>query len=197
MRPTRNSSDPLAPRNVADDIVDRLRTGRFRDLRYLRSRLASPEDAEDALQDASLSLIQHQHALATTDKLDAWIGVSLRHTVIDRYRRAATRRRLVEALAAQPTDSPEPDDDATITAAACLVGTLPRLKPEYALLLRQVYLEGVPLKTIAERQQLTTNNAAVRLHRARSALRQTVQHQCRTCPLEDCSTRQRGGGGEH
>lgn len=194
MRPTSNSPAGGALRNVTDDIAHRLHAGRSRHLRYLRSRLASSEDAEDALQDASLNLIQHHHSLATIDKLDAWIGVSLRHTVVDRYRRAAARRRLTEALVAQPTDSSEPDDDETLTAEVCLVATLPNLKTEYAMMLRQVYLEGVALKKIAEREQLTANNAAVRLHRARSALRQTMRHQCKTCPLDDCWARQHGGG---
>ena len=96
---------------------------------------------------------------------------------------------------AQPRESTEPnepnDDDETLSAAACLKETLTKLKPEYGTLLRQVYLEEISIKEVAKSEQLTSNNAAVRIHRARSALRQAMRHQCKTCAVEDCWARHR------
>jgi DNA-directed RNA polymerase specialized sigma24 family protein len=86
-------------------------------LRYPRRRLSFLEDAEDALQDATLEFIQHADALATIRKSDACTGVSLRQTMIDRYRPAATQRCLTEALVAQSHESSELGDHETLAAA--------------------------------------------------------------------------------
>lgn len=181
------------PTDVIEALARRLQTERSRHLRYLRSRLPSVSDAEDALQDAALKLIRRATAFALVEKPDAWVATSLRHTVIDRYRRAGAQSRLTEALAAEPPESPNSAEDETRTAAECMTATLPRLKAAYGALLRKVYLEGTPLKDVAQLEQLTANNAAVRLHRARGALREALQRQCKTCARDDCWARDRFG----
>lgn len=173
------------------ELASRLIAGRARHLRYLRSRLPCLEDAEDALQDATVKLMRHADVFTRAKCPDAWVGVALRNTVIDRYRRAAAQRRLTESLAIEPAESTESDEEDTLTPIACLKATLLTLKPEYRSLLQQVYLGGVSLNDVARNEQLTANNVAVRLHRARNALREKIQRQCRTCPVEDCWTRQR------
>jgi len=187
----------------SDELAHQLSADRARHLRYLRSRLPSFEEAEDALQDATLKLMRHADIFIRTENPEAWVGVALRNTVIDRYRRAAARRRLAESLSIEPAQSTESDEEDTLTPIACLKATLPSLKYEYRSLLQQVYLGDVTINDVARREQLTANNVAVRLHRARNALRQKMQHQCQTCPLEDCWARQRsmavagGSAGAH
>ena len=177
------------PTDAVTALARRLQTERTRHLRYLRSRLPSLSDAEDALQDAALKLIRRATALALVEKPDAWVATSLRHTVIDRYRRAGAQRRLTDALAVVPPEFPDPTEDETRTAAECVTATLPKLKAAYGALLQKVYLEETPLKDVAQLERLTANNAAVRLHRARGALRETLHRQCKTCARDDCWAR--------
>ncbi len=179
-RPSRSSSGDLLRRLIAD---------RASHLRYLRSRLPTWEDAEDALQDATLKLIKHTDSYAKAESPAAWIQAALRNIVIDRYRRAATQKRLIESLLVEPTLSAEPDQHETLTPMACLTAQMPSIKHEYRRLLQQVYFRGIPINDVAQREQLTANNVRVRLHRARNALRQKMQHQCQTCPLQDCWAR--------
>jgi hypothetical protein len=58
---------------------------------------------------------------------------------------------------------------------------LPNLKAEYAEVLRRVDLEETPLPRVATDLAITTNNATVRLHRARQALRRQLERSCGTC----------------
>lgn len=169
----------------------RLDADRGRHLRYLRSRLPSPEDAEDALQDATLKFLQNAETLAAAEKPEAWVGVSLRRMVVDRYRRAAAQRRMASAFAAEPREPSEADDDETVTPIKCLTRQLGGLRPEYAEVLRAVYLEEGSLKDVGARLGLTANNTAVRVHRARQALRDVMTARCRECPLVDCWGRER------
>jgi len=60
------------------------------------------------------------------------------------------------------------------------------LKPEYAVALRRVEVDGATLRAFAEEQGITPNNAGVRLHRARLALRRQVAKSCGTCATHGC-----------
>jgi RNA polymerase sigma-70 factor (ECF subfamily) len=178
----------------ANTVAVRVNADRPQMLRFLRGRLPSPEDAEDALQDATLKFLQNANALSAAQRPAAWVSVSLGRVVIDRYRRAASRRRMTDALAVEPGPSGSGDDEDTLTPAECVKSMLPALKPAYAAVIQWVYLDERTLKEVAARLDLTPNNAAVRLHRARAALRETMSHKFQACPLSDCWARQHAAG---
>lgn len=161
-------------------VEQRLARDRSRHLRYLVARLRSREDAEDVLQDFTLKALQGAPRVRG-DKIDAWLNVSLRNALFDRYRRDGARRRLAEAAAAEPAASDEPDDVEDVSIQ-CLSACIAQLKPTYATILRHADLEEAPLKTVAEQCGLTANNAAVRLHRARETLRRVMHARCVACP---------------
>ena len=60
------------------------------------------------------------------------------------------------------------------------------MKPEYRDALRIVDLDDGPLSELAAASGITAENAAVRVHRARKALRQQVQKACGTCADHGC-----------
>ena len=63
---------------------------------------------------------------------------------------------------------------------------LPKLKPEYAEIIERVDLREEPLAGVAGALGITPNNAAVRLHRARSGLRKQLERSCGTCATHGC-----------
>ena len=184
------STDRWAGRN-AEAVASRMQADRSRHLRYLRSRLPTVEDAEDALQDATIKFLQRGEALVSVEHPDAWVGVSLRRIVVDRYRRAAAQRRLADAIAVEPVEAASDEEDELIAPAECVKAAVESLQSDYAAILRQVYLEETSLKDVAARLDVTANNAAVRLHRARRAMRETMRRRCQACPLADCWARER------
>lgn len=72
------------------------------------------------------------------------------------------------------------------TAVACFV-QVEQLKPEYSTILRRVVLDGMPVTQVASELGLTPNNAMVRLHRARSALKARLASHCCTMTVAACS----------
>lgn len=192
LRPLESSSSATIIQVNADQLARRLAAERPRQIRFLRSRLPSLEDAEDAWQDASIKFLQNAEALVAAERPEAWMGASLRRLVVDRYRRAAVRRRTLDALAAQPAPGETDDEDGPLSAPGhCLKAALRDLKAPYREILAQAYLEERPLAEVAGRLGLTANNAAVRLHRARAALRQAMAGRCLACPFADCWARTR------
>jgi RNA polymerase sigma-70 factor (ECF subfamily) len=82
-----------------------------------------------------------------------------------------------------------------------LAGTL---KPEYAAALKRVEVDGLAIKEYADEAGISSNNGAVRVFRAREALRKQVARSCGTCADHGCldctcaSKTQKGcGGGAH
>lgn len=160
-------------------VERRLTCERSRHLRYLTARLRSREDAEDVLQDFTLKALQGA-AGVREDRVDAWLSVSLKNALFDRYRRDDARRRLAEAAAAEPAECNAPDDVEDISIR-CLSESIAQLKPSYAAIVRRADLEEAPLKAVADQIGLTANNAAVRLHRARETLRRVMHARCAAC----------------
>lgn len=81
-------------------------------------------------------------------------------------------------------ETPLPDAQAAI--CRCVEPLVDTLKPEYATALRRVELEGAAVKDFAQEAGITPNNAAVRVFRARQALRRQVRESCGTCAEHGC-----------
>jgi RNA polymerase sigma-70 factor (ECF subfamily) len=76
-----------------------------------------------------------------------------------------------------------------------MTAVLPRLKPEYAEIVKAVELDERSIADVATENGLTTNNATVRLHRARAALRRRLVEVCGACSEHgclDCTCRSEG-----
>lgn len=172
----------LSTHEMGRRIEAKLSSERGRWLRFLASRLPNREDAEDVLQDFSIRAIQGAAHVSDPQKIDAWLNVSLRNTLFDRYRREGARRRLWQGVASEPPPVDHDPDEDIGTAMTCLSSAIGELTPAYADLIRRAELQEAPLKLVAAELALTANNVAVRLHRAREALRQSMRARCAACP---------------
>jgi RNA polymerase sigma factor (sigma-70 family) len=153
-------------------------------LRYLERRAGSRESAEDILQDAFVRNLQHIDSLPD-EALVPWFYRVLRNAVIDHYRRSDAAHRAAEAFA-RDFEEAVPPHDVHDAICACISDLARTLKPEYAEALRQIDVEGVPVKEFAERSGISAGNAGVRVFRAREALRRQVVASCGTCAEHGC-----------
>jgi RNA polymerase sigma factor (sigma-70 family) len=150
-------------------------------LRFVRARTGSNADAEDLLQAAYAKAAEKAGTIRDGESAVAWFYRLLRNAIVD-ARRARGR---AEALAPDP---PEEAIDPELHRAVCrCVGELvPTLKPEWATLVRRVDLEGATVPEVARDEGITPNAAAVRLHRARGALRDKLRVVCGACARHGC-----------
>ncbi|OUS06254.1 hypothetical protein A9Q96_09720 [Rhodobacterales bacterium 52_120_T64] len=164
-----------------DDTEAKLIEYRNQYLGFLRRSLNSPQDAEDVFQDFCVKVLRNYDSIKSGDRLDAWLGVSLRHTLTDHYRRRATRNHGSEAYAigtkvTQPntTDTEEP-------ACICIAAAMQKLEPSQFELLTRVDLRNEPRKAVAADIGVSLNTLGVRVHRCRSALKKKVTEFCLVC----------------
>jgi RNA polymerase sigma-70 factor (ECF subfamily) len=167
------------------DVTQVLVDNHARFLAFLTPRLGSPEAAEDVLQAAFVKGLEKQDTVRDEESAVAWFYRLLRNAVTDHHRRRGAEER---ALPRAGPDQEATVDDEPLRAEVCrcVRDLVPLLKPEYADMVRRVDLEGRPLQALASDLQITPNNAAVRLHRARAALKKQLEASCGTCTEHGC-----------
>lgn len=155
-------------------------------LAFLQARVGDRALAEDLLQEAFVRGIDRIGSLRSEESARAWFYRLLRNAVIDRRRRDAAEGRRLERLAAEFGEEVEPAPEIEAAVCVCISRLAGTLKPEYAEALRRIEVEGAAVKDYAGEAGITANNAAVRVFRAREALRRQVVRSCGTCAEHGC-----------
>ena len=154
-------------------------------LGFLERRVGDRALAEDILQDAFVRSIDKIAGVRDQEALVPWFYRMLRNAVIDHQRRRASAARALSELAAE-LETEQAGTDTHGAICQCIAKLADNLKPQYADALRKIEIEGVAVKDYAEQEGITSNNAGVRVFRARDALRKQVQKSCGTCATHGC-----------
>ena len=180
----------MALHTSAPDVAAVLAENHRRFLTFLARRVPTREIAEDILQEAFVRSLTRAPELATTDSALAWFYRVLRNAIVDHYRRTGAETRAMERYAAEADDVvPAADAELLEVVCGCVRSLVTTLKPEYAAAITRVELEGATLAEFAKETHISSNNAGVRLHRARRALRTRVSEVCSTCAEDGCDPR--------
>lgn len=169
-----------------DEVATRLVESHRQFLAFLERRLGDRALAEDILQNAFVKTLEKGESIRDDESAVAWFYRLLRNAIVDHYRRAGTQNRALELLAGEMKDATEPPPEIRGAICACVGELAANLKPEYAEAIRRVELEEVPVQQFAGEAGITASNAAVRLFRAREALRKQVKASCKTCAEHGC-----------
>lgn len=180
---------------MGEATVSALVEGHRSFLRFLEKRVESTAVAEEILQSAFVKALEKGSELRDGENAVAWFYRLLRNAVVDHFRRRDVERRGLAKEASEVASlPPNMDAEAKSAVCACMGELLPTLKPEYADVLRKVDLEEKPLAGFAEAEGISTNNATVRLHRARQSLKRQLERSCGTCATHGCLDCTCGGG---
>lgn len=150
---------------------------------FVRARV-QPQDVEDILQLAAVRAIEAAESLDDPERVLAWLYRIHRNLIIDLHRKQARERRHAEAVADIPELRLEADAD---EPCGCSLSQAQRLRPSYASILALVDSDGLQLREAARRLDVSANNAAVRLHRARKALKLAMLEHCGVADPRDCA----------
>jgi RNA polymerase sigma-70 factor (ECF subfamily) len=157
---------------------------KVRFLSFLERRLGSRALAEEALQSAFVKALETTGPALDEQGAVRWLFRVLRNALLDATRREAVGRRALETIAHEEQQSIDPEAHETI--CVCLDDVISTLRPEYAASVRAVDLKGTSVGEFARDAGITPNNASVRLHRARAALRAQLIRSCGACAAHAC-----------
>ncbi|PSM31976.1 sigma-70 family RNA polymerase sigma factor [Haliangium sp. UPWRP_2] len=176
----------LEDQDLPQGALQTLIANKQRLLAFLQHRIGSADLAAELLQDAFVKGVERGHTLREEESALAWCYRLLRNAVIDRHRRMSVERDALARLAQELSTLPDADRDLEREVCACMSDLVVTLKPEYADILRRVDLGDTRIDRVAAELGITANNAAVRLHRARQALRQRLEQMCGVCAKHGC-----------
>ncbi|MFE5880674.1 RNA polymerase sigma factor, partial [Streptomyces hydrogenans] len=143
--------------------------------KFARSLCASPQDAEDAAQEALIILYRKIGTLRASGALASWMFRIVRNECLRQVRLLVARPEEPAAAGAEGAAEPSAEEavlhrlEAERIAAA--VGALPR-EQRQVLIMRDV--QGLPGRTVAHALGLSNAAMKSRLHRARAALRHSL-----------------------
>jgi RNA polymerase sigma factor (sigma-70 family) len=166
-------------------MIERLVSNHREFLRFLEGKVGNRALAEDILQEAFVKGLSRIGDVELEHTAVAWFYRVLRNAVIDQARRQASASRRLEAFAAELEaydEQPETMDE----VCQCVKRIASTLKPEYADAVQRIEVEGMSVKDFAESVGISASNAAVRVFRAREALRNQVVRSCGTCAEHGC-----------
>jgi RNA polymerase sigma-70 factor (ECF subfamily) len=165
-----------------EDALSQLAARRAQVIGRVRARVGSEADAEDIFQQALIRAAEHLGALGDPSKLNAWFDAIVRRLVLDHH--AAVARREGHEVITEVM--PEPAPEREVEVCGCSLRLIDAMRPEYAEIVRRVDLEEATVMEAADALGITANNASVRLHRARAALRLKLIETCGTTSARAC-----------
>lgn len=136
-------------------------------LRIAMTRLSSPADAEDVVQEVFLQLLTARPQFRDAEHEKAWLIRATIHRACDAARSAARRNLPLEAAEALPGgDTPEP---------LPLLSAVQALPAKYSAVLHLYYYEGYSIQEISRLLRLPAPTVGTRLSRGRERLRQLLK----------------------
>jgi RNA polymerase sigma-70 factor, ECF subfamily len=192
------SAEQQPSRSLSPEAIQRLVDSHRQFLAFLQQRVESRAVAEDILQSAFVRSLERGAELRDQESAVAWFYRVLRNAVIDHYRHRASTERAFEGWGAEFKRQDAPEADLRRDICQCISTLMETLKPEYQEALRMIDLDEGSLNDLAQRSGITSGNAAVRVHRAREALRKQVRTACGSCAEHgclDCSCKPKESGG--
>jgi RNA polymerase sigma-70 factor (ECF subfamily) len=167
--------------SAANAISDALASSRGELVGFVRKRaghLVDPEDVVHRVAERALAA----GSLRDPRRARAWLFRITRNELADELRRIGLP---ADEL---PDDLPDPEPPPFGDGRPCQCGLdiAKALRPDYAAILERAVIDDVPVTEVARELGITPNNATVRLHRARKALRAAVAERCGTTKLHEC-----------
>ncbi len=141
--------------------------------KYIATKVGSPNDAEEILQDTLFAFLEAARDFAGNASVKTFLYSICRHKIIDFYRRKKIKHTVfsrlpeLEALVS-PVLNPEAELDAVLVKEK-IRNVLGALLPRYREVLILKYLDDLSVEEIARRLTITFKSAESQLFRARKA----------------------------
>ena len=136
-------------------------------LRAARAILRSTSDAQDAVQEAFLKLLQKQPTFRDDEHEKAWL---LRVTINLAKNEAKRRRRFADDAVPESAAAPPEEPSDVLRAVQCLPAS-------YRIVIHLYYYEGYSIKEIARLLHLPAATVGTRLRRGREKLKTILEQE--------------------
>lgn len=162
-------------------------------IRNFLARLVGDQEAEESAQIVFAKISRNLSRFKGDSKLSTWIYRIATHTALDKLKSSSFKHSQSGPLAPFPIHEPEMEGPVSISADKpasldkllirdemnkCIREFIDKLPPDYRTIISLKELEGFTNKEISEILDISIDTAKIRLHRARTALRQNLKTGC-------------------
>ena len=145
---------------------------------FIKTRVNSPENAEDILQDVFAKIHRKASTIKEKEKLTSWVYQITRNTIIDYYK----KKKLLTYTDNLNTSLPEKiDENISKDFSKCLQPLINKLADKDRDALHKTSFENMSQKDYAKEQGISYSTAKSRVQRARQKLK-TLFVEC--CQIE-------------
>lgn len=154
----------------------------------MRARVPASE-VDDVLQVAAMRALEKHASLRDPLRVLAWLFTIHRNAIADAVRKAGHRERLVDRARAEAANDHASELPAMLAepVCRCSLAQVERLSDPYASMLTLVDLGDLSVAEASRTLGISPNNGAVRLHRARKALRERMLEHCGVSSARECA----------
>ncbi len=154
---------------------------------FVGRRVRDRATAEDLVREAFERALLRVAEVRDEKLVVPWFYRTLRNAVVDHHRRLGTADRALTAWAAEAATADDAHEHAAPRVCPCVSQLAESLKPEYAEALQRIEVDGAAVRDFAVERGISSSNAAVRVFRAREALRRGVVATCGACAAAGCA----------
>jgi RNA polymerase sigma-70 factor (ECF subfamily) len=180
-------SSPGAPGSPREELSRVLAEQHEAFVSFVARRVRDRATAEDLVHAVFERALEHLGEVRDGEAVLAWFYRALRNAVVDHHRKLGTEDRALAAWAAEVETIAEAQELAAPRVCPCVKRVAASLKVEYADALQRIEVDGVAVKEFAVEQGISSSNAAVRVFRAREALRRGLVATCGACAAGGCT----------
>ena len=152
-------------------------------LRYVRSVVRDPGEAEDLTQETFLRAQRRRDSLRDREAVLPWLYSIATHVCLDRLRQRARQAPAESELDPEAVSAPDQAPSAGELAeqeemSTCVQAYVGDLSDSYRAVLLMHDVQGLTSREIAELLGDSSGNVKIRLHRARKQLRAALESGC-------------------
>ena len=167
---------PHAPDFASSDHYARI-------LRYVRSVVRDPDEAQDLTQETFLRAQRRRETLRDPEAVLSWLYSIATHVCLDRLRQRAREGQARSDLDPEAVAPPDPAPSAGLLAeqedmSDCVEAYVAELSDSYRAVLLMHDVKGLSAREIGELLGDTTGSVKIRLHRARKQLQAALAAGC-------------------
>ncbi len=156
---------------------------------YLESKVKNREVAEDIFQTSILKALKNSHNLKDEQSVMPWFYQILKNSVMDYFRekkKTAAKSNKISQYVSELSNEGIFNRESQEQLCACFKKLFKTISPQYADLLNKIDLNEESIESLAKKEGTTANNLTVKLHRARRALRESLEAVCGACTKHGC-----------
>lgn len=172
----------MSDKDAIDVVTNALHDNRSALRAYVTKR-ADRNDVDDVLQIAAMNALERAPSLRDPERVLGWLLRIHANTITDLGRKASRDQKLLNAWSVEPQEVSPVEAE----TCGCSLSHAKELNPNYASIIDLVDIVGLPLTKAAAKLNISVNNATVRLHRARAALKQRLEEHCGVTTIRGCN----------